>query len=45
MIQVWGLEELFNIGYVCYRCGDRQVSVQNTVCVLQVWEWVDLCLI
>jgi len=45
VIQVWGLEELFNIGYVCYRCGDRQVSVQNTVCVLQVWEWVDLCLI
>ena len=36
---------VFNIGYVCYRCGDRQVSVQNTVCVLQLWEWVDLGLI
>ena len=25
MLQVWGSADLvFNIGYVCYRCGDRQ---------------------
>ena len=26
MLQVWGLADLvFNIGYVCYRSGDRQI--------------------
>jgi len=26
VLQVWGLtDSLFNIGYVFYRCGDRQI--------------------
>jgi len=32
---------LFNIGYVCYRCGDRQRFL-NRLCVLQVCVSADM---
>ena len=36
---------VFNIVYVCYRFGLRQVCVKYMVCVLQVWKSAGLCLI
>jgi hypothetical protein len=35
----------FNIGYVCYRCGNLHVCVQCRLLELQLWESGDLCLI
>jgi len=36
---------VFNIGHVCYRCGDLQVCVLCRNCVLQVMGFESLCLI
>ena len=38
MLQVWGSADfLFNIGYVCYRCGDRQIlCLIYAMCVTDV---------
>ena len=33
---------MFNIGYVCYRCGDWQIlCLISAMCVLQVWGLAD----
>ena len=47
MLQVWGSADLvFNVGYVCYRYGDRQFFVFNVgyVCYRCRDRWI-LCLI
>ena len=38
MLQVWGSADfVFNIDYVCYRCGDRQIlCVIEAMCVTGV---------
>ena len=43
MLQVWGLADfVFNIGYVCYSCGDWQIlCLISAMCVLQVWGLSD----
>ena len=36
---------MFNIWYMCYKFGDRQICVYYRVCVLQVSVFAGLCLI
>ena len=43
MLQVWGSADfVFNIGYVCYGCGDWQIlCLISAMRVLQVWGTAD----